>query len=76
MKKVLIVVDMQNDFVSGSLGSPEAQEIVAGVLEKVKDAKEDEIDIIFTRDTHTEEYLNTQEGAKLPVVHCVAGTTG
>lgn len=76
MKRVLIVVDMQNDFVSGSLGSPEAQEIVAGVLEKVKDAKEDEIDILFTRDTHTEEYLNTQEGAKLPVVHCVAGTTG
>lgn len=76
MKKVLIVVDMQNDFVSGSLGSPEAQDIVAGVLDKVKDAKEEETDIIFTRDTHTEEYLKTQEGAKLPVIHCVTGTAG
>lgn len=76
MKKVLIIVDMQNDFVSGSLGTVEAKEIVPGVVEKVKDAKEEETDIIFTRDTHTEEYLHTQEGKHLPVLHCVKGSEG
>lgn len=76
MKKVLIVVDMQNDFVSGSLGSAEAREIVKGVLEKVKDAKEEETDIVFTRDSHSEDYLDTQEGKHLPVMHCVSGTKG
>lgn len=76
MKKVLIIVDMQNDFVSGSLGTAEAKAIVPGVVEKVKDAKEEETDIIFTRDTHTEEYLDTQEGKYLPVVHCIQESEG
>ena len=76
MKKLLVVVDMQKDFVDGSLGTPEAVEIVPGVVEKVKDAKEEETDIVFTRDTHGEDYLKTQEGRKLPVVHCVEGTPG
>ena len=76
MKKLLVVVDMQNDFVSGSLGSKDAQDIVANVVEKVQDAKEEETDIIFTRDTHHENYLETQEGKKLPVVHCVKDTWG
>ncbi len=76
MKKTLIVVDMQNDFIDGSLGTKEAQNIVEKVKNKIKkyhDAKEQ---IIFTRDTHNENYLNTPEGKKLPVKHCIIGTKG
>ena len=76
MKKLLIVVDMQNDFVSGSLGSEDAAAIVENVVEKVKQAESENTEIIFTRDTHGEDYLNTQEGRHLPVVHCVKGTHG
>lgn len=76
MKKLLVVVDMQKDFVDGGLGTKEACDIVGNVLDKVKDAKEDETDIVFTRDTHEENYLRTQEGRYLPVVHCVKGTPG
>lgn len=73
MKKVLVVVDMQNDFVDGALGSPEAQAIVDNVCEKVNKF---EGDIIVTFDTHQDNYLETQEGKKLPVVHCVKDTAG
>lgn len=76
MKKLLIVVDMQNDFVDGSLGTKEAEEIVAHVKAKVEQYQEQGDTVIFTRDTHTEAYLDTQEGKKLPVVHCVKGTKG
>lgn len=76
MKKLLIVVDMQNDFVDGSLGTKEAEGIVAHVKAKVEQYQEQEDTVIFTRDTHTEAYLDTQEGKKLPVVHCVKGTKG
>ena len=71
--KILIVVDMQNDFISGSLGSKLAEAIVPGVVEKAKnyDGK-----VIFTRDTHFADYMNTQEGRKLPVEHCVKDTAG
>ena len=69
-------MDMQNDFVDGSLGTKEAQEIVSSVVEKVQDAREEETDIIFTRDTHQADYLQTQEGKKLPVEHCIQGTHG
>lgn len=70
---VLIVIDMQNDFIDGALGTPEAQKILPRVMEKVRgfDGK-----IIFTRDTHEEDYLHTQEGRKLPVPHCIRGTHG
>ncbi len=71
--KILIVVDMQNDFVSGALGSARAAAILPGVLEKVKNFKGR---VIFTRDTHKEDYLDTQEGKRLPVVHCVENTEG
>ena len=71
--KFLIVVDMQNDFISGSLGSAHAQAIVQNVVKKVKNF---DGEIIFTRDTHGEEYMQTQEGKKLPVPHCVKGTKG
>lgn len=73
MQKILIVVDMQNDFIDGALGTKEAQAIVSNVVEKVKafDGK-----IIFTRDTHFENYMDTQEGKNLPVPHCIKGTSG
>ena len=76
MKKVLIVVDMQNDFIIGSLGSNEAKLVVAGVATKIKEYKRNGDIIVFTRDTHNDGYLNTQEGKFLPVVHCVKDTIG
>ncbi len=71
--KYLIVVDMQVDFITGSLGSELASAIVSSVVSKVKnfDGR-----VIFTRDTHFPDYMNTQEGRKLPVMHCVKGTSG
>ena len=71
--KYLIVVDMQVDFITGSLGSESAQAIVPDVLEKVKNF---EGKVIFTRDTHFENYMHTQEGKKLPVEHCIKETAG
>lgn len=73
MKKILIVVDMQKDFVDGALGSKEAIGIVDKVADKIKNHKGD---IIVTYDTHTESYMDTQEGKKLPVPHCIKGTEG
>lgn len=74
--KTLIVIDMQNDFIDGVLGTPEAQAIVPNVKKKIEeyDAREDAI--VFTRDTHFENYLETSEGKNLPVKHCVMGTHG
>ena len=76
MKKVLIVVDMQNDFITGPLGTPEARAIVPPVREKIYAHKRAGDRVIFTRDTHFDNYLETQEGRRLPVVHCVQGTEG
>ena len=73
MKELLVVVDMQNDFINGSLGTKEAQDIVKPVCQKIKDFQGD---VIYTRDTHGENYLNTQEGKNLPVIHCVKDTYG
>ena len=71
--KYLIVVDMQNDFITGSLGSKLAEMIVPNVVEKVKNY---EGTVIFTRDTHFSDYMKTQEGKNLPVQHCIKDTTG
>ena len=73
MNKLLVVIDVQNDFVDGSLGSAQAQSAVAHMAEKIRSFQGD---ICVTQDTHTDEYLGTQEGRFLPVVHCVAGTAG
>ncbi len=73
MKDVLVVVDMQNDFIDGALGTPEAQAIVPKVAEKIRGF---EGRVLFTRDTHHEDYLKTQEGQKLPVAHCIKGSHG
>ena len=71
--KYLIVVDMQKDFITGSLGTKEAQTILPKVIDKVQHY---DGQILFTKDTHTEDYLNTQEGKKLPVKHCILGEDG
>lgn len=76
MKKALIVVDMQNDFVSGSLGTKEAQAVTEQVVKKAAYYIEEGLDVIFTRDTHEENYLETMEGKKLPVKHCIRGSYG
>lgn len=72
-KRYLIVVDMQKDFVNGALGTKEAEAIVPAVLEKVHSF---DGDIIFTKDTHFEDYMSTSEGRQLPVEHCIKGTDG
>ncbi|MDO5416425.1 MAG: isochorismatase family cysteine hydrolase [Lachnospiraceae bacterium] len=74
--RTLIVVDMQNDFIDGALGTKEAQAIVPNVKKKIREYQEHGDKIIFTRDTHSEDYLNTPEGRKLPVKHCIEGTHG
>ena len=76
MKKLLVVVDMQKDFIDGALGTEEAVKIVEPVAAKIEKAKAQGEDIIFTKDTHYKDYLMTQEGRKLPVPHCVKGTQG
>ena len=70
---VLVVVDMQNDFIDGALGTKEAAAIVPRVAEKIRNF---DGEVLYTRDTHGEDYLDTQEGKKLPVKHCLKGTTG
>ncbi len=74
--KLLVVVDMQKDFVDGALGTSEAVAIVQKVCDKILRCRAEGWTVVFTRDTHTEEYLKTQEGRKLPVIHCVKGTPG
>ena len=76
MKKLLIVVDMQNDFITGALGSPQAQHIVPTVTAKIEQYRQNGDAVLFTRDTHSDTYLETQEGRYLPVVHCIDGTDG
>lgn len=74
MKKILVVVDMQNDFITGPLGTPEAVNIVDNVVKKICGEEWDAV--CATQDTHFENYLKIQEGKKLPVAHCVLGTDG
>ena len=74
--KLLIVIDMQNDFIDGSLGTKEAVAIVPKVAEKIISARKNGEMVVFTRDTHQSCYLETQEGKNLPVEHCIEGTEG
>ena len=74
MRKLLIVIDMQNDFIDAALGTGEAAAIVPAVKEKIRSYPA--ADVIATMDTHGENYMETQEGQNLPVVHCVRGTEG
>lgn len=74
MKKLLIVIDMQNDFIDGTLGTDEAVNIVENVKNKIRSYPSE--DVIATMDTHGEDYLQTQEGQNLPVEHCIKGSPG
>ncbi len=76
MKKCLIVVDYQNDFIDGALGFEGAETIKDAIISKIQQFRKEGNDVIFTRDTHTENYLDTEEGKNLPVIHCVEGTLG
>lgn len=76
MKNLLIVVDMQNDFIAGPLGTPEAQAILPYVEKRIKAAIASGTEVVFTKDTHKAGYLESQEGRNLPVLHCVEGTPG
>ena len=76
MRRILIVVDMQNDFVTGALGSEDAQKILPGVRAKIDAYHKEDAEVIFTRDTHGEDYKQTNEGKHLPVPHCIKGTAG
>ena len=73
MQDILVVIDMQRDFIDGALGTPEAVEIVPRVAEKIRQFSGR---VLFTRDTHEENYLSTQEGRNLPVPHCIRNTNG
>ena len=73
MQNILLVIDMQNDFIDGALGTPEAVAIVPNVREKIRNF---DGTVLFTRDTHGENYMETQEGTNLPVPHCIRGTDG
>lgn len=74
MKNLLIVIDMQKDFIDGALGTSEAVGIVSNVVNKIKEYPAE--NVYATRDTHAPNYMETQEGRNLPVVHCVEGTPG
>jgi nicotinamidase-related amidase len=76
MSNVLVVVDMQNDFISGSLGTQEAQKIVKDVAAVISQKIKEGYEVVFTMDTHGENYLETSEGKSLPVIHCVKGSYG
>lgn len=75
-KKLLAVIDMQNDFIDGALGTKEAQSIVPRVKERILRAQAEGETIVFTRDTHGSDYLSSLEGKSLPVPHCIKGTHG
>ena len=75
-KKLIVVVDMQKDFIDGALGSDEAPKILDRCAYRISKAKEDGDIIVFTRDTHGEDYSGTEEGKNLPVPHCIKGSDG
>lgn len=76
MGKLLIVVDMQNDFVDGALGFDGADGIIDGIASKIREYKEAGDEVVYTLDTHFENYSDTQEGRNLPVTHCIKGSEG
>ena len=76
MGRLLVVVDMQNDFVDGALGFEGADKIISGIADKIRSYKEAGDEIVYTLDTHHENYMQTQEGKNLPVPHCIKGSEG
>ncbi len=76
MKKALLIIDYQNDFISGSLGFPEAERLAIGIRDKILQYRKEGWRILFTVDTHDASYLKTKEGQNLPIEHCIKGTDG
>ena len=76
MKKLLIVIDYQNDFVDGSLGFKKAKDIEEKIVKKIKEYQKNNDEVIFTLDTHYDNYMDTKEGENLPIPHCIKGTKG
>lgn len=74
--KVLVLVDLQNDFIDGALGTPEAKAIIPNVIKKLNNVDRQNTIILMTKDTHHDDYLNTYEGQKLPIKHCIENTPG
>ncbi|MFP3156255.1 cysteine hydrolase [Lachnospiraceae bacterium ZAX-1] len=74
--KILVVIDMQNDFIYGALGNDDCRGIVGKVVKRVEEATAEGINVIFTKDTHGCDYLDTREGKNLPIEHCKCGTEG
>lgn len=74
--KILVVIDLQKDFCSGTLANPAAEAIIPGIKERIEAARENKEMVIFTQDTHMEDYLETEEGKKLAIEHCIYGTDG
>ncbi len=75
-EKLLLVIDMQNDFVTGTLANREAEGIIEAIAEKIESYQRDDNPVFFTRDTHGDDYMKTQEGKLLPVIHCLKGSQG
>ena len=76
MRKILVVVDMQKDFIDGALGFDGADKIIPGIIEKIREYESSGDEIVYTLDTHLENYMDTQEGKNLPVPHCIRGSDG
>ena len=76
MRKILVVVDMQKDFIDGALGFDGADKIIPGIISKIRDFEGSGDEIVYTLDTHFENYMETQEGKNLPVPHCIKGSDG
>lgn len=76
MKKLLVVIDFQNDFVDGALGFKKAETLESGIYEKIKSYLDNNDQVVFTYDTHFDNYLETREGKNLPVTHCIKDTKG
>ena len=76
MRKVLVVIDMQKDFIDGALGFEGADKVIPGIIAKIKEYEEAGDEILYTLDTHCPNYMETQEGKNLPVPHCIKGSEG
>ena len=76
MRKILVVVDMQKDFIDGALGFDGADKVIPGIASKIKEFEEAGDEVVYTLDTHFENYMETQEGKNLPVPHCIKGSDG
>lgn len=76
MRRLLVVVDMQKDFVDGALGFEEAKTIIPGISKRIQEYKDAGDEVVYTLDTHAENYMETMEGKNLPVPHCIKGTEG